>query len=154
MAWTSPKTANVGDVYTSAWYNTHTRDNLSYLKAAPTIDGDVTLASSLIISTLTPAGITADQNDYGPANFTVRTLILISTDAARNITGMVSNSITGLVKILRNVGANNAVLKQDNAGSIAANRYDLKGAVDLTLTPGMGAIFVWNPTRWQLVAFT
>lgn len=31
-SWTTPSTANIGDIYTAAWYNQQTRDNLTYLK--------------------------------------------------------------------------------------------------------------------------
>lgn len=39
MAWTSPKTWSVAEVVTAANMNLHIRDNLSYLKSAPTFDG-------------------------------------------------------------------------------------------------------------------
>lgn len=46
MAWTFPRTAGVGDVYTATWYNVHTRDNLRESAAAR-----VTTAGDMVVAT-------------------------------------------------------------------------------------------------------
>ncbi len=50
MAWTSPRTWVTGELVTASLLNTHVRDNLSYLKNAPTFDGNVTVSGTLTVS--------------------------------------------------------------------------------------------------------
>lgn len=84
---------------------------------------------------LTPAQITADQNNYAPTGFGSARILRISTDAARNITGH-SSATNGNLFEYWNVGAFNAVLKHQSASSTAGNRFICPGAADYTLTPG------------------
>lgn len=47
MAWTTPRTWVTGELVTASILNTHVRDDLSYLKNAPTFDGAVTVTGTL-----------------------------------------------------------------------------------------------------------
>lgn len=72
MAWTTPRTANVNDVLTAAWYNLDLRDNLSYLKSAPTFDAGITATTYVqalggnVIAQASNATLAA-MGAYGPA---------------------------------------------------------------------------------------
>ncbi len=111
--------------------------------------GNLTLPRALSLSgAISPAQITSDQNDYAPAGFASAGILRISTDAIRCITGLAGGSSGRCVHVL-NVGAFAAVLKNDNAASVAANRFDFGS--DLTLAPKQGASLIYDgaTSRWR-----
>jgi hypothetical protein len=81
---------------------------------------------------VTPAQITSNQNDYAPTPGAM--FYRLSTDAARNITGLVAG-VDGQVCEFWNVGLQTIVLKHEDAGSAAANRFYCVGSVDITFNP-------------------
>lgn len=111
----------------------------------------VTLA---LPSDISPAQITADQNDYNPTGLGTATVLRLNSNASRNVTGMNNPPAPtdGIVRILINVGTFNIVLKDNSASSTAANRFIL--GADLTLTPSQ-AVALWydsTSSRWRPVA--
>lgn len=102
-----------------------------------------------IITTIDVPQFTADQNDFTISNgFTSPITILnFSSDALRNLTG-IANGVKNIVLILRNVGTNPIILKNEDTGSIAANRFNIAGG-DTTLSRG-GMSFVYDAaiSRW------
>lgn len=101
---------------------------------------------------ISPAQITADQNDYNPSGFSSSGIVRLDTDASRNITGFDAGAIVYVKKII-NVGANNVVLQHQNAGSAAANRILVAAGSDLTLTPNQSTDIYYDSTtaRWRTV---
>lgn len=98
----------------------------------------------------TPALITADQDDYDPGD----TLLLrLSTDASRNVTGLAAG-FNGELRLVVNVGSNDLVLQNQNAGSAAANRIITGTGADLTLGADGAALLLYDGTtaRWRVVA--
>jgi hypothetical protein len=106
---------------------------------------------------LTPAALAAGAtDDYNPAGFASYTLLRVTPD----VTG---SSLTGLqalndgdVRIIENIGiAGNLTLKQDDAASVAANRFMLPGGTDAVLPRGAAAILIYDATdsRWRAAAF-
>ena len=54
---------------------------------------------------------------------------------------------------IRNDKATDMILRHNNAGSIAANRFGLPGATDLTIPPyGMVELQYWNYNQWELIS--
>jgi hypothetical protein len=53
----------------------------------------------------------------------------------------------GSLMVLQNVGANNITIQNENAGSLATNRFTV-GAANLVLTSGQASLFVYTGTRW------
>lgn len=102
-----------------------------------------------VITTIDVPQFTADQNDFTISNgFTSPITILnFSSDALRNLTG-IANGVKNIVLILRNVGTNPIILKNEDTGSIAANRFNIAGG-DTTLSRG-GMSFVYDAaiSRW------
>lgn len=98
-------------------------------------------------SDLTPAQITANQDNYAPTGIADTTVLRLSTDASRDITG-IAGGADGRVLKLVNVGSFNIVLK-DDVTSTEANRFQLKA--DLTIAPDGGAILWYDSTssRWR-----
>jgi hypothetical protein len=98
---------------------------------------------------ISPAQITANQNDYNPASLLQAAVLRLSSDASRNITGLAGGE-DGRVLILENVGSNPIVLTHDDAASTAANRI-LIGESTFTLASNR-AVTLWydaTSSRWR-----
>lgn len=99
---------------------------------------------------ITPPQITADQNNYNPGTAPVWRL---SSDAARNITGIAAPSPEmPRWLFLVNVGAFNIVLKNQDVASQAANRIITGTGADLTIGPDARATLWYDPDsdRWRV----
>jgi hypothetical protein len=106
-------------------------------------------------SVLSPAQITANQNDYNPngLNHTSApygaSILRLSTDASRDITSIVGG-VTGRLLLIANVGSQNIVFKNDDGVTgTAANRFALNA--DITMLPGQSLMFWYDGTssRWR-----
>lgn len=107
----------------------------------------------LLTGVISPAQITANTNDYAPANVTVATALRLSTDTTRNLTGLVDPR-EGVIKTIINVGTNPLLLKNADVGSTAANRFDFGS--DVTLAGKQSATIRYDGTdaRWKLLSST
>lgn len=107
----------------------------------------------LLTGAITPAQITADTNNYAPANITLAQTLRLSTDTSRALTGLVDPR-EGSVKTILNAGNNPLVLKSADPGSAAANRFDFGG--DITLAGKQSATLRYDGAdqRWKLLAQT
>jgi len=103
--------------------------------------------------------IAADQNNYNPANIQTAVQVRITaTGANRSITGIViaGSAIAPVFSELKltNVGlTNNIILRSENAGSTAANRFLFDGQ-DVVIVPGQSYTIFYDFTtaRWRGVA--
>ena len=97
---------------------------------------------------LTPAQITANQNDYNPTGLASVSMLRLSSDASRIITGL-QGGWKGRFLTVHNVGLQNIVLADESASSSAANRFALTG--DLTLSPDQMVELQYDATssRWR-----
>lgn len=100
---------------------------------------------------ITPAQITSNQNDYAPAGYLTASVWRISSDAARDITGIVAGD-AGEIRILSNVGAFAITLKNASASSAAANRFTLNA--DIAIPAKGSAIVRYDSTlaNWVCIA--
>jgi hypothetical protein len=108
-------------------------------------------AGFFLAGDLSPSQITADQNDYSPTGLATATVLRLSSDAVRNITGL-SGGGDGRVIAIVNVGSNGVTLKDENSSSSAGNRFAF--GADLKLDAKHGAVLWYDATdsRWKLVA--
>lgn len=93
--------------------------------------------------------ITSDQNDYD-VGAKQRSSIGLSSDAARNITGILATSVNdGAFLFIQNRGSFAITLKDESASSSAANRFALNA--DLVLDADAGCILQYDATssRWR-----
>jgi len=89
----------------------------------------------LLRNVITPATITATQNDYSPPGWAQASVVRLATDATRTITGFDSVGINdGQVKLIQNIGSLRLTLSPDNVGSLAQNR----------IKAGGGSALVWH----------
>lgn len=114
-----------------------------------TFEETVEFLGMMFINSATPSQITANQNNYQPSK---STLLRLSTDASRNITGL-KGGVRGRVLIIINVGSNNLVLQDENASSDAGNRIATHSGGDITLGAEDGALLWYDVTslRWRLI---
>lgn len=99
----------------------------------------------------TGASFTADQNNYTPASLTY--FLRLSSDGTRNLTGISQSQVAGTNHWIACVG-NSIVLKHENAGSTASNRFHNSTGADITLASGQSAIMFYDATtsRWNVNA--
>lgn len=102
---------------------------------------------------LSPAQITADQNDYNPAGLALTSVMRINSNAPRSITGLAGGAI-GRVIVIVNVGSLPITLVSESVLSTAANRFALGSSA--TLTSGALITLVYDNTtlRWRAQAGT
>lgn len=138
----------------------HTVNGTVDFNHAVNIDGALTATSSAAVSgafsaaksfatggDLVAPQITSNQNDYAPTGIGDASMLFISSDAARDITGITSGSIDGRHLWVFNEGSFNVTLKQGSGSSAAANRFHLRTGADLVLAPSTGAHLYWPGTK-------
>lgn len=117
--------------------------------------GSTTIGGGVVyIDALSPSQITSNQNDYSPTNFLGSYLIRLSSDAARDITGLGLISSNNKVYTLLNVGSFNITLKNENASSSPTGRFSLNG--DIVLAPNDSIEIIYDPTtqRWRQIGIS
>ena len=124
-------------------------DYLSVTATGPIARGGLTITNGFLAlaNDVTPAQITADQNNYSPTNLDEAAVLRLSSDASRTITGIDASVRYGDGDILTliNVGSNNIILSDDDAASSAANRMFL-GGTDITLAPEFSITLIYDDT--------
>lgn len=111
--------------------------------------GAITLTAADVANVVaTNSAITSNQNDYPLGSGDI---IRISSNAARDITGIVATS-DGDARLLINVGSFDITLKHQHASSTAANRFICAGASDFTLSAGATTPVVYDGTSggWRV----
>lgn len=99
-----------------------------------------------------PSQIVADTNNYNPASSGYYQRW--STDASRNITGLVFTAaqVAGQTHVIVNVGAQSIVIVNESASSTAANRFHNSTGADITIAPD-GEVNCWydaTTARWRV----
>jgi hypothetical protein len=140
--------------WTSGAYNNATdtglaRSALAVLK----LQGPSSEGATISAVATTSSQITADQNNYNPGakSFFQRW----STDASRNITGLTFTTaqVDGQIHTIINVGSADIVLKHQDTGSTAANRFICSTGADIPLTPNQAADVIYDNTRSRWLVF-
>lgn len=128
--------------------------NLGCLDTANTYSGAQSYAETVDIQQqlklsgdITPTQIAANTNDYAPTGIATASVLRLSTDASRDLTGITTGA-DGRILVIVNVGSFDIVLKND-ATSTAANRFLLGG--DYTLPAGQAITLIYDSTavRWR-----
>lgn len=103
-----------------------------------------------LYKTISPAQITASQNNYNPTGAYEADIMRLDSDAAYNITGLAGGS-AGRMKIIRNIGTYTLTFKNEDASSTAANRFDF--GADFALETKKTMLLIYDPTsaRWGMI---
>jgi hypothetical protein len=104
-----------------------------------------------VAGVLSPPQITADQNNYAPTGLGTASLLRLSSDASRSLTGLQAAAV-GRLLFLHNIGLNDLVLVHESSLSTAANRFALGS--NLTLSSNKMAVLHYDTTsaRWRAAA--
>jgi hypothetical protein len=100
---------------------------------------------------ISPSQITGDQNNYNPASLSTATILRLSTDASRTITGLAGGA-DGRVITLLNVGSNDLVLSGSDGSSSAANQFSFAGTYTIGAQGGLTLIYDSTSSRWRITA--
>jgi hypothetical protein len=114
--------------------------------------GNLALPRGLALSgVIAPPQITANQNDYNPTGVAAASVLQLSSDASRTVTGLAGGA-EGRVVSLINIGSQPIVLPDENTSSSAANRFAL--GANLTVAARQAAMLRYDGTasRWRLIA--
>lgn len=103
---------------------------------------------------LTPAQITANQNDYNPTNLATASILRLDANQIREITG-IAGGAEGRILVIRNIGAgaySTIVFRRENASSTAANRFAF--SEDQVIDPNGKIVIQYDSTssRWRLIS--
>ena len=95
---------------------------------------------------LLPAQITANQNDYNPPGLSTASGIVITSDAARAITGMVMSPTVRTYRLLYllNAGAFTITLNHNDVASTAGYRFSFAAAGNLAIRTGGGCMLFYS----------
>jgi hypothetical protein len=110
-------------------------------------------AAVAVTGKISPAQITADQNNYSPSGLSGARVLRLSSDAARTLTGLNGGS-DGRALTLLNIGANPITLAHESASSSAANRFSIGSSVDLLPAQSASLWYDATSSRWRMVAAT
>jgi hypothetical protein len=104
-------------------------------------------------SVATPAQIVANQNDYAIGSMRV---VRMSTDASRTITGFRNagpggNNVPNAELTVINVGTQSIVFSHQDTNSVAANRFLMDSAANITLAANDSITFYYDQAtaRWR-----
>ncbi|EGP07798.1 hypothetical protein CSIRO_2393 [Bradyrhizobiaceae bacterium SG-6C] len=97
---------------------------------------------------ISPSQITSNQNDYNPAGVAAASVINLSSDALRTISGLAGGA-EGRVVALLNTGSQPILLLNESGSSTAANRFTSGG--DLALGAKQAVLLRYDGTaaRWS-----
>lgn len=113
---------------------------------------DLSATGSSPPSTISPAQITSDQDDYNPAGWSTASICRLSGDnGIRAITSFSARADGTEVKLI-NVGTYPLYIPGEHPDGTAANR--VKSPKDFVLPPGETAVIVYDGTdsRWRIFA--
>jgi hypothetical protein len=102
---------------------------------------------------LTPAQITANQNNYNPTSLASASTLRLSSDASRTITGL-AGGVAGRLIVLMNVGSFPILLSNEDALSTAGNRFTLGSTTTLVSGAVLTLLYDGTTLRWRSQAGT
>lgn len=143
------------DVVTSRWRMLSDSGNAGPL-ISPTSTGTATVNAKTVETSVAPASIGANTNDWAPDGGGVaptHSLYFVTASGAFNITGMVAGVADQIVELFNRSGQILTLTNQD-ANSTIGNRFLLPGGVNFTWTNGTGIRLVYSgaDSRWRMIA--
>jgi hypothetical protein len=114
--------------------------------------GNLALPRGFALSgVISPPQITANQNDYNPTGAATASVLQLSSDASRTVTGLAGGAEGRVVSFI-NIGSQPIVLSDESTSSSAANRFAL--GANLTISAKQAAMLRYDgtATRWRLLA--
>ena len=124
---------------------------------ANTITGPVKIGGAIVFTdtgTVTPAAIGSNTDDYNPTEgaktIDDAVLLRLSTSGNYVITGLIAPvNYRGQIIYLVNVGSNNLTLNDDDASSLAANRFFIGANKTLQSDEGITIVYDTVNQKWR-----
>ena len=133
----------------SSLFNTHLRDNLSYL-----YDNRGLLTAQVRYSgVIAPAALAADTHNYDPFQLAICSRIMISaTGASRNLTGIAAQGDGTVLYLDVQVGSQQINLRHLDGSSSAANQLTTPNATTLVLSEWDVVFLMYNAftAKWRV----
>jgi hypothetical protein len=114
--------------------------------------GNLALPRGLVLTgVIAPPQITSNQNDYSPTGAATASVLQLSSDASRTVSGLAGGA-EGRVVSLINVGSQPIVVSDESTSSSAANRFAL--GANLSIAAKQAAMLRYDgaSARWRLLA--
>ena len=126
----------------------------SSVRVATTYSTHINLNGTEVnLGIISPAQITANQNDYAPTGHSTTRTFRLNLDAARTITGL-QGGTDGRRITISNISAFGLTLAHDSASSTAANRILCPNST-LIVIRANGAVDLWydgTSSRWRVIS--
>jgi hypothetical protein len=100
-------------------------------------------------TSISPAAIAANTIDYAPPSFAGTYWLRLDETAEWTISG-IAGGTDGRTIAIQNIGAFNLIFLDQDATSVAVNRFDI--GPDYVLAPDATIILVYALTRWTIPA--
>jgi hypothetical protein len=115
---------------------------------------DLTLPTNAGGTTISPAALSSNTNNFSPAGYSTASVIRVSASTAVAITGLNDAVQANVRPVLMNVGSFTITLSHQSASSTTTNRFVCPGSVDYTIDPGETVELVRDTTsnRWRVVS--
>jgi hypothetical protein len=117
----------------------------------PVFTGTMDVQQAMKLSgDISPPSLAASVNDYAPAGFSTASVLRLTSGGTYNVTGLAGGS-DGLVKAIYNYGTNTILLTNEDAASVAANRFSFGGNVALGAGQGITLLYDSTASRWRAI---
>ena len=142
---------SVGEVLTASKMNAVEVNIRDHVHGTDSVSAASATTTFTLSGTISPAQITADQNNYNPTSLSTATTLRLTSDAAWTITGLAGGA-AGRVVIIQNVGSFSITLADESASSDAANRFAL--VADTTIRADESVVLWYDTTSsmWRVLA--
>mgnify|MGYP003324877636 CR=1 FL=1 len=143
--------SSVGQLYMTTANNLSLNNFNGAVQISPSTGNPLQLFGQVVIGTvLSPSQIVAQQDNYNPTGLTDAGIVRLTSDAARDITG-IANGRTGRILSVMNVGTFAITLKNESSSSSASNR--IKGSADIVIAAQDSVLLQYDGTdsRWRKV---
>ena len=105
-------------------------------------------------SILRPTGLTGHVNDYNPTGLATAGMLLLTSNGAYNITGILAPAVAAdgrELKIVNNNASDALTLKDMDAGSAAANKLGIGADIELGHEEGATLVYDLTAALWRCV---
>lgn len=146
--------AEFGLVGSDAFKLKVTNDGSAFVEAlvVDQSSGNAALPRGLALTgVISPSQITSNQNDYNPTGIASASILNLSSDASRSVSGLAGGAEGRVIGIL-NTGSQTVTLLNESASSTAANRFALGGDIAIAAKQATLLRYDGTASRWRALA--
>lgn len=102
---------------------------------------------------ITPSQITSNQNDYAPTGIDKATVVRLSSDNLRYITGIQAPTVSKNLMLV-NVGTYPIILTPEDTNSTASNRFTISSLIYIVPYDPVHLIYDTATSRWKVLYYS